>query len=121
MKRFICSVGLLVFLGAMNAANADPITYRITLTATQVFPGNGPGPTGFLPNEAFIPIPQPGDSFSGYLILDDSILATDGVHDRVPLQAFRIEMASIVWDMLHPFQLPPNSSTSSFLGFRGAN
>jgi hypothetical protein len=56
---------------------------------------------------------QVGKSYAGFLTVDDSILAADGLNMAGLVSAFRIQMEDVIWDL--NFADPENE----FHGFRG--
>jgi hypothetical protein len=108
MKPAFSSLACIGFLTCI-AAQGAPITYGLEFTIESVrsgYPTGGGHPNGF----EFYPVPAVGDVFHGSFTLDDAILATDGFKEGYVVDAFRIEIASMVWDMNVP---------SDFVGFRG--
>jgi hypothetical protein len=92
----------------LMTAHAVPITYHMALVVNEVLGERAPGSPP-LPS-LFFPVPSIGDVFHGHFILDDGILATDGLKGPVAMDAFRLDIAGVIWDKNLPSELA---------GFRG--
>ena len=111
MKHYL-ALALAALPLSAGRLHASPVTYQIDFvvgSAENTY--GGPFDAGHI--DGFTYQPAIGDVFHAFVTLDDAALAVDGDHIGVPLDAFRLEIAGLVWD--------PNDPSSVFWGFRGPN
>lgn len=90
--------------GLSAPASAALIPYRFTITAQHIYEDYGGGA-------------QSGQTYEGRLLVDDSILATDGPANAGRPVDFWLQIGPGIWDQNFPVNEPPHGS--EFLGFRG--
>jgi hypothetical protein len=96
MKKMFCALSLLVFA---PLANALPISYNFDFTVNFI-------------NSASDPDVQLGNVYSGFFVVDDALLATDGLNQNGVLSDFFLQIEDTIWSLTQP---------SEFRGFRGPN
>ncbi len=92
---------VIVALGSVSVAQADPIDYQIILTAEEVVQCLGTCDI------------EVGDELYGHFSVDAEVLAEDGLNRVGVLSSFVLQIDVFIWDILSPYP------ESDFDGFRG--
>jgi hypothetical protein len=96
MKNTFGALALLIFA---PLAHALPISYSLDFTVQFLDSTNDPDV-------------QIGNHYSGFFVVDDALLATDGLNQNGVLSDFFLQIEDTVWSLTTP---------SDFRGFRGPN
>jgi hypothetical protein len=98
-------LGTLIALASLPS-QATPIRYDFTLTVETADACSSPSPLA-------LPCADPGTQFFGSFTTSTDVSGlADGLYSLIPLDAWRLEIGDIVWDMNLPYPL------SDFGGFR---
>ena len=109
MQKIPGLIATVLLLASPVAATAYPVTYSLSFLVDEFEPGRGvcsATPTG---TSCVDPI---GKLYTGYVVIDSSVLATDGRNQIGQLDALSIQMEDNIW----AFNAPGNNS---LVGFRG--
>jgi hypothetical protein len=96
MKKMICALSLLAFA---PLANALPISYTFDFTVNFIADSSDPDV-------------QVGNTYNGFFVVDDALLAHDGLNQNGLLSDFFVQIEDTIWSLTQP---------SAFRGFRGPN
>jgi PEP-CTERM motif len=99
-------------LAAPLVVSASPITYSLTFAVDGLGPFLGPEVCNNQPTTHCVS--ALGNVYTGYFVVDSSVLATDGFDKTGNLYALSIQMEGNIW----AYGVPGNNS---LVGFRNAN